>query len=65
MRDSVPDSDPDKKRRRQIAVIGAAEATAEEERTAYQVGTLLAETDLILLTGGRGGSDGGSKQRSS
>lgn len=42
-------------RKVQIAVIGASESTEEEELIAYQVGNLLGDLRVILLTGGRGG----------
>ncbi len=40
---------------RYIAVVGPADATAEEEATAEQVGAGLARSGAIVVTGGRGG----------
>lgn len=39
----------------QIAIIGAAEASAHECEDAFQVGRALAEKGAVVLTGGRGG----------
>lgn len=38
-----------------VAVIGPGTATAEQERTAYRVGVLLAEAGAVVISGGRGG----------
>jgi uncharacterized protein (TIGR00725 family) len=38
-----------------VAVIGAGDATAEQERSAETVGRVLAERGAIVVTGGRGG----------
>ncbi|MDX6707461.1 MAG: hypothetical protein QOI48_3307, partial [Solirubrobacteraceae bacterium] len=38
-----------------IAVVGAGDASTEEERTAEAVGRGLAEAGAILVCGGRGG----------
>ena len=53
--DSSQPSESNRRDTHQIAVIGAAEASPEEEQIAYQVGELLAAEACILLTGGRGG----------
>ncbi len=42
-------------RRRAIAVIGPGQADAHEQTTAREVGRLLAEAGLVVLTGGLGG----------
>jgi len=42
-------------RRLYVAVVGASTATADEERTAEEVGRLLAERGAIVVTGGLGG----------
>lgn len=42
-------------RKRVVAVIGPAQCTADEGRTAETVGRLLAERGAVLLCGGRGG----------
>jgi len=42
-------------RRRAIAVIGPGQADAREQATAREVGRLLAEAGLVVLTGGLGG----------
>jgi uncharacterized protein (TIGR00725 family) len=38
-----------------VAVIGAGQATAEQERVAERVGELLADAGAVLVSGGRGG----------
>jgi uncharacterized protein (TIGR00725 family) len=38
-----------------VAVIGAGQATPEQERVAERVGALLAEAGAVLVSGGRGG----------
>jgi uncharacterized protein (TIGR00725 family) len=38
-----------------VAVIGAGQATREQERVAERVGALLAEAGAVLVSGGRGG----------
>ncbi|WP_327003639.1 TIGR00725 family protein [Dactylosporangium sp. NBC_01737] len=38
-----------------VAVIGAGQATPEQERVAERVGALLAEAGAVVLSGGRGG----------
>ncbi|GAB3828159.1 TIGR00725 family protein [Dactylosporangium cerinum] len=38
-----------------VAVIGAGQATPEQERVAERVGVLLAEAGAVLVSGGRGG----------
>lgn len=38
-----------------VAVIGGQQCTPEEERTAYEVGYLLAEKDAVIICGGLGG----------
>ncbi len=38
-----------------IAIVGAADATAEQAQTAEQVGAGLAAAGAIVITGGRGG----------
>lgn len=43
------------RRRAIVAVVGAAEATAEQAAHAERVGRLLAERDAIVICGGRGG----------
>jgi hypothetical protein len=40
---------------RVVAVIGTARATAAQRRTAEEVGRLLAEAGVVVLTGGLGG----------
>ncbi|MEV0128762.1 TIGR00725 family protein [Dactylosporangium sp. NPDC050688] len=38
-----------------VAVIGAGQATMEQERVAERVGALLADAGAVLVSGGRGG----------
>lgn len=38
-----------------VAVIGAGQATPEQERVAERVGALLAEAGAVVVSGGRGG----------
>ncbi|MET7418913.1 TIGR00725 family protein [Dactylosporangium sp. NPDC005555] len=38
-----------------VAVIGAGQATAAQERVAERVGVLLAEAGAVVVSGGRGG----------
>ncbi len=38
-----------------VAVIGAGQATPEQERVAERVGALLAEAGAVVISGGRGG----------
>lgn len=38
-----------------VAVIGAGQATEEQERVAERVGALLAEAGAVVVSGGRGG----------
>jgi len=40
---------------RYVAVVGAASASADEERIAEEVGRLLAERGVVVVTGGLGG----------
>jgi uncharacterized protein (TIGR00725 family) len=42
-------------RARYVAVIGAGQATAEQERVAERVGALLAQAGVVLVSGGLGG----------
>ena len=37
-----------------VAVIGAGQATPEQERVAERVGGLLAEAGAVVVSGGRG-----------
>jgi uncharacterized protein (TIGR00725 family) len=48
-----------------VAVVGASDATAEQERDAETIGRLLADAGATIVTGGRGGVMAGASRGAS